>query len=279
MPELPEVETIKTALRKTLINKKIKKANIRQNQFRISVPDDFENVIKNSIIINISRRAKYLILELDNGYSIINHLGMSGQIKILNQKPNKLEKHDHIIIECDDIYIIYNDARRFGLMTYCKTKDLHKHKLFSHLGVEPFSDAFSGEYLFSKIKNKKSQIKPMLLNQSIIVGIGNIYASELLYNAKISPIRPCNMISLEECNKIVVESKTVLEKAIKAGGSTLKDYKKPDGSLGYFQNTHKVYGKENQICPNCKSIINQNSCIKKITQAGRSSFYCPITQK
>jgi len=279
MPELPEVETIKTALNKSLINKKIKNVNVLQDKFRIKTQSDFAKRIENSQITKIKRRAKYLIIVLDNGYSIINHLGMSGQIKILKEKPSILDKHDHIIIECNDICIIYNDARRFGLMIYEKTNLLNEHKLFKHLGPEPFCDEYNGQYLFNKIKNKKSPIKPALLDQSIIVGIGNIYASELLYDAKISPIRPCNMITLDECNKIVIESRHVLERAIKAGGSTLKDYKKPDGSLGYFQNAHKVYGKENQLCPICKSNINQKHCIKKIIQAGRSSFYCSITQK
>jgi formamidopyrimidine-DNA glycosylase len=279
MPELPEVEIIKTALEKFLIGQKILKVEVKQNKFRIKTPDNFADTITNCKILSIKRRAKYLIINLSNNYSIINHLGMSGQIKTLKNKPQILEKHDHIIIECNNYCIIYNDSRRFGLMTYCKTSEIKNHKLFSHLGVEPLSNKFTGKYLFDKIKNKKSPIKPNLLDQSIVVGIGNIYASELLYDAKISPIRPCNMISLEECKRIVVESKNVLNRAIKAGGSTLKDYKKPDGSLGYFQNEHKVYGKENQICLNCKSIINQKYCIKKIVQAGRSSFYCPITQK
>lgn len=279
MPELPEVETIKTAIQKAIGGSNIINVIVNNNRFREIIPQDFAKRIEKAKIISYQRLAKYIVIGLDNGLSIIWHLGMSGKIKICDKMPEVIEKHDHVIIETDNGILIYNDTRRFGLITYCETCNLLKHHLFAKTGIDPFKPELTAEYLFSHLKNKKIPIKVALLDQSIINGIGNIYASEALYLAKILPTRLANDISTKECESLVKAVRNTLEKAIKAGGSTLRDYRKPDGSMGYFQNMHCVYNKTGQKCPDCTCDISKTGGIQKITQAGRSSFYCATKQK
>ena len=251
MPELPEVETIKNALIKAIDKANIISVRVFNNRFRKIIPDDFAKRIEGSQIIMISRRAKYLIITLNNGLSIIWHLGMSGKIKIFDSLPQKLEKHDHVIIETDKCFLVYNDARRFGMLEYVETANLEKNPIFTHIGIEPFDKKLNGLFLFNKLKNKKIPIKVALLDQSIINGIGNIYASEALFDAGISPLRNSDDLTQKECETLVRSVQKILQKAIEAGGSSIHDYKKPDGSLGYFQNMHCVYNKTGQKCPLC----------------------------
>lgn len=279
MPELPEVETVKTALHKAVNKGVISDISIRNANFKEKIPEDFAKKVIGAKIESLERVAKYIIIKLNNGISIIWHLGMSGKIKILNDTPKELDKHDHVIIETDKGTLIYNDARRFGLITYCQTKDIEQHRLLKKVGLDPFDKKLNTNYLFEKLKNKKNPIKVALLDQTIINGIGNIYASEILFLAKISPLKLSNKIKIKECETIIKATKEVLTNAIKAGGSTLKDYRKPDGSIGYFQNLHCVYNKTGQKCCNCNCDIATTGGIKKITQAGRSTFYCPTKQK
>ena len=278
MPELPEVETIKESLKRAIDGAFIESIVVRNRRFRESIPDEFEKVISNSNIKKIYRIAKYVVIDLDNEYSIIWHFGMSGRIKFTNNIDD-LDKHDHVIIKLNNGYVIYNDARRFGLITYTKTKEINNHHLFSKIGLDPFDTNLNATYLLNKLKNKNIEIKIALLDQSIINGIGNIYASEALYDARISPFKKSCSISLDEANKLIESIQKILKKAIKAGGSTLKDYKKPDGSTGYFQNEHCVYNKTGQRCPNCCCDISKTSGIKKATQGGRSTFFCETLQK
>ena len=279
MPELPEVETIKNALIKAIDKANIISVRVFNNRFRKIIPDDFAKRIEGSQIIMISRRAKYLIITLNNGLSIIWHLGMSGKIKIFDSLPQKLEKHDHVIIETDKCFLVYNDARRFGMLEYVETANLEKNPIFTHIGIEPFDKKLNGLFLFNKLKNKKIPIKVALLDQSIINGIGNIYASEALFDAGISPLRNSYDLTQKECETLVRSVQKILQKAIEAGGSSIHDYKKPDGSLGYFQNMHCVYNKTGQKCPLCTCDVFETGGIKKITQAGRSTFYCAVKQK
>lgn len=279
MPELPEVETIKEALSKAVSNSRIISVKVRKRQLRKMIPDDFEAVITNANIVEIYRRAKYAIIKLDNGYSIVIHFGMSGRVNIFKTLPKTFEKHDHVIIETTKGTVIYNDARRFGLVTYIKSDCIDEHTLFANTGIDPFDTKLNGHYLLDKLAHKKSHIKIALLDQSIINGIGNIYASESLYEAEISPLRLCCDISLEESERLIQSIRKVLLAAIKAGGSTLRDYHKPDGSLGYFQNQHCVYNKTGMPCPNCTCNTKETGGITKIVQAGRSTFYCERHQK
>ncbi len=279
MPELPEVETIKTAIERSIGCCRIRSAEIRNGHLRLPVPGNLPAKIKGAGITGYRRIAKYIVLELDNGTSLIMHMGMSGKIRLLDAYPNPPEKHDHVILETENGCIVYNDARRFGLIVCCNTANLPENPLLKKIGKDPFDDQLTPTYLHDKFRHKKIPVKQALLDQEIIAGIGNIYASEILFGAGVSPLRPAGQISSGECGKIIEQTRKVLQKAIAAGGSTLRDYKKPDGSLGYFQYQHCVYGKNGQKCPGCTCNADKTGGIKKIVQAGRSTFYCPQKQK
>ncbi len=279
MPELPEVETIKEALIKAVDKAVIQSVLVFNRNFRVIIPDDFEQMLTGQTVSRIYRRAKYVIIDLTNGMSIVWHFGMSGRVRIISQKPASFEKHDHVVICTNKCTLIFNDARRFGLITYVPTKDISSSPLFKHVGIDPFDSKLDGQYLFSKITHKQIPIKVALLDQSIVCGIGNIYASEALYLAHISPLRLCCNVSVDECSSLVSAVRDTLRKAIKAGGSTLRDYRQPDGSMGYFQMQHAVYGKEGLCCPDCVCNCPKHGGIKRITQAGRSTYYCDYLQK
>lgn len=279
MPELPEVETIKNAVEKAVSGAHILSATVRQPRLRETVPSDFAEKICGAKIINIKRIAKYMIMNLNNGLSIIWHFGMSGKIKTQSAIPECLDKHDHIIISTDKGTIIYNDTRRFGLVTLCESDNLKKHHCFERIGLDPWDKNLTAEYLLDKFRNRKTAIKIALLDQEIICGIGNIYASEILYKARILPQRTSESINSSEAGKIIFYTREILSESIKAGGSTIHDYKRPDGDIGYFQQKHCVYNKTGQRCPDCKCNIEKSGGIKKDILGGRSTFYCPILQK
>nr|QJR98172.1 formamidopyrimidine-DNA glycosylase [uncultured Alphaproteobacteria bacterium] len=279
MPELPEVETVKNGIAGFIGQAKILRVEIRNRHFRDIIPEDTESKITGASILGYRRIGKYIIIDLDNGLCLIWHLGMSGRIKTFKSLPDQQEKHDHILIETSTGWLIYNDPRRFGLLVYARQEDLFRTKYLCNMGIDPFDDRLDTTYLAEKLKNKKIPIKEALLNQNIINGIGNIYASEILYASRISPLRASDSLSKEECTAVIENTKKILQKAINNGGSTLKDYHKPDGSLGYFQYMHCVYNKTGQRCPDCKCDITKTGGIKKSVQAGRSTFYCPTLQK
>jgi len=268
MPELPEVETTLRAIKKfqgqNLTNIKVHNRNLRW-----AVDKDLEINSRNQKLINLRRRAKYIIFELENT-NLLLHLGMSGSLRILKSENNYFLKHDHIEFIFDNEKIIYNDPRRFGSLHI--TKNVNNHRLISALGPEPLSKNFNGAYLLDCCKSSKANIKTLLMNQKNVVGIGNIYASESLYLSKINPQKESQKLDLEECKRIVSSSKKVLNEAIKVGGTTLKDFYSADGSPGYFKIKLNVYGRNGQKCKKCeeevvKVIINQ-----------RATFYCPICQ-
>lgn len=279
MPELPEVETIMQALAKGIGKTNIISVDVRNNRLRQKIPDELAGKICGAAIIDYQRIAKYIAIHLNNGLSLIWHMGMSGKVKISDERPAQFDKHDHVIIETANGWIVYNDTRRFGVLTYCETEKLRQNPLFKHTGIDPFAEELDGEYLFARLQKKKSPIKTALLDQGIICGIGNIYASEILFMSEISPLRPADKISRKEAGILVKNTREVLKKAIAAGGSTIHDYKRPDGSLGYFQNMHCVYGKAGQPCPGCTCNLSKTGGIKKIVQTGRSTFYCESKQK
>ena len=276
MPELPEVETIMRALKKQAEGARIEDIIVRNGRFRESVPDNIADKLKNTTILNIRRVAKYIVLDLDNGKSIIWHLGMSGKITITENIPDSPEKHDHIFVITDKCCLTFNDARRFGLFTYDDTNQLKTNRFLKKCGTDPFDETLTAQYLYDKLQKKKIAIKLCLLEQDIINGIGNIYASEILYDCKILPTRQADKVTLPECESIIASTRKILQKSIDAGGSTLKDYRHLDGSIGHFQDMHCVYGKEGQPCPNC---ICKTDKIHKIIQGGRSTFFCPTKQK
>ena len=278
MPELPEVETIKNEIAAAMVGAKILEAKVYNRSLRERIADDVEAKIKDRNIVSCNRIGKYIVVNLSNKFSIVWHLGMSGRIKLFD-KNYKLEKHDHIEIVTTKGVMVYNDPRRFGLFACVESDNLKKCKYFKKMGPDPFDTNFDDKYLFEHLKNKNVPIKVALLNQEIVNGIGNIYASEILYDSKISPLRKACDIKEQECKKLVLSVRKILNKAIENGGSTLKDYHKIDGSVGNFQNLHCVYNKSGQKCPECKCNFLRTGGIKKIVQAGRSTFYCQTLQK
>ncbi len=273
MPELPEVETVKNALASFAINLEIQKIVINQHRLRNIIPANLPQIFANSKILRVYRRAKFIIIDCDNGQSLVIHLGMSGKIRF-NDKI--LQKHDHIIIYCSgNKSIIYNDARRFGFFDFCETEYIHKSNYLKDLGVEPFDASLTPQVLINTLKNKRIPIKQAIMDQKIITGIGNIYASEILFKAKISPLRSADSLKINEAQILIDAIKEILTLAIKAGGTTIKDFKTPQGDIGYFINNLKVYGKDGLYC----SVCGEKSKIIKIKQAGRATFYCPLCQK
>lgn len=279
MPELPEVETIKNTVANAVNGAQILRAAVRQPKLRESVPPDFAERIRGAQIIALRRIAKYMLVDLDNNLTIIWHFGMSGKIRIESAVPNPPQKHDHIIIETDKGVLIYNDARRFGVVLLCESDKLAQHHCFRRIGLDPWDANLTAVYLLKKFANRKCAIKLSLLNQEIISGIGNIYASEILYRARIRPERPSESVTAKEAAEIIKQTRIVLEEAVAAGGSTIHDYQRPDGDIGYFQEHHCVYDKAGQRCPNCRCNIGKTGGIKRIVQGGRSTFYCPVLQK
>lgn len=278
MPELPEVETIKTAIEKTLRAAVVKHVEVKNPHLRVCVPEKLPFVIQGRTIIGYKRIAKYIIIHLDNNCSLIIHLGMSGTIR-LSETYDFPQKHDHIVFETSNGYMIYNDPRRFGLCTYAQTDKLMQHPLFEKIGIDPFDKDLSGATLKEKLLKKSIPIKMALLDQGIVCGIGNIYASEALFLAGILPSRKANSLSLKECSLLVERIRQTLHRAINAGGSTLRDYRQPDGALGYFQNQHCVYGKTGQACPDCVCNLKQTGGIQKSILGGRSTYFCKTKQR
>ncbi|MBN8512586.1 MAG: bifunctional DNA-formamidopyrimidine glycosylase/DNA-(apurinic or apyrimidinic site) lyase [Rickettsiales bacterium] len=273
MPELAEVETVKDYLLKNIIGRKITKYVQRRNNLRYKLPNDFDNYLINATIISVSRRAKYLYLHLDNAYILVFHLGMTGRLTTQDSQ-YLYKKHDHIIIDFDDgTKLVFNDTRRFG-MVYISHKDQITHQPYIRdLGIEPLGTEFDSEFLSQRLANKKTSIKQALMDNKIVVGVGNIYASESLFLAKINPIKQSKNLSAKELNAIVSSIKYVLEKAIKAGGTTLKDFVNGDNKPGYFQQKLKVYGRKGKECFVCGEKIIM------LKQSGRATFYCPNCQK
>ncbi len=272
MPELPEVETMKNGISPTMVGVKIKKLHFNAPKLRYNLNQQHANALQGLKVLNITRRAKYLIIELENNYYIVMHAGMSGSFKV--SKELNLIKHDHVVFELENgCFVVYNDPRRFGFCLIYKKEEFEKLNYLNKLGVEPFSANLNAKYLQQKLSTKKSPIKVALLNQEIIVGIGNIYASEILYKAKVSPLKPCNLVSLKELEDIIFYTKQILKQAIDLGGSTIKDHKNTEGKMGYFQNHFNVYGKKQ--CPNCTC----SGGITKIIQCQRATYYCSLKQK
>ena len=274
MPELPEVETVKNGLVELLgvgtrRSPKIVKAVRRRKNIREAIPKQIEKEVVDQKIISLKRRAKYLIFEFRDGF-LLNHLGMTGSWRLC--KEDDLKKHDHFLLYFQNGKILaYNDPRRFGVVTW--SSNIENHQKMVELGPEPLSDEFNASDFWESSKNSKSSIKAFLMNQKNVVGVGNIYASEALFRAGVRPQRKSHLVSKVEIARVVQESKNVLQEAIKAGGSTISDFKQAGGESGYFQNHFSVYGRKGQGCYVCGTVI------KEVKLTGRSSFYCPKCQK
>jgi formamidopyrimidine-DNA glycosylase len=270
MPELPEVETVCRALSKVIKNSRIKKIEFYRKDLRWQVKDNLEVSLKNNIFIDPYRRGKYILIPTNTDKIFLIHLGMSGQIRI--KKKDTVQKHDHmrIIIENNNKHFVvtYNDSRRFGYIDLFKKKELREHFLLSKIGVEPLGRELTTEYLKNNFKKRVINIKNALIDQKIIAGIGNIYASEILYKAKINPLRKVNSLSQNDLNSIITFTKIILKRSIDVGGTTIRDHMQPDGSLGYFKQKLQVYGKTNEKCKTCNSFI-----VKEVI-SNRSTFIC-----
>lgn len=277
MPELPEVETVMCGLAPIMEGQVIEHVLCGDKGLRLPFPEGLEQRLKGQRVEKLKRRAKYILCHLSDQNILVIHLGMSGRIRILAPKSNSpSEKHDHFELMMKDGHrIILNDARRFGMVFDVSNNDFERHLSFAHLGPEPLSDNFDESYLLGKLKNKTNEIKTAIMDQRVVVGVGNIYACEALYRSRINPQTRAHKISRQRLGDLVQNIKIVLKEAIEAGGSTLRDHRLPDGDFGYFQQKLTVYGREGQECisEDCKSNI------RRIIQTGRSTFYCPVCQK
>ena len=269
MPELPEVETTVKGL-SVILNQKISNVKIHTSKLRFKIPNNIINILRNSKISNLRRIAKFIIIDLDTNYSLIIHLGMSGRLKTVDINYKRI-KHDHFVLYfLNKKILIYHDPRKFGFIDIVKTKDLQKQKYIFSLGVDALSPDLTAYMIFKKISKSEVPIKQILLNQKLIAGIGNIYASEILFDSKISPLILGKDLEISLIMKLIKSIRKILKKAIKYGGSSIRDYRSTDGTLGNFQSNFKVYNKEGKKIGGDK--------VKKIVQYGRSTFYCPKLQ-
>lgn len=276
MPELPEVETVRRGLVARIEGKRIVQAEVRRPKLRFPLPERMAERLTGQTVRQIRRRAKYLLFDLDGDETLISHLGMSGRMHIHDAIPNEVQKHDHVMLVFDDgVTVVYNDARRFGMFDLCPTAGIDDYRLLNDLGPEPLSDGFDEQTLQLGLAGRKTPVKVKLLDQKLVVGLGNIYVCEALYRARIDPARSADTLKPREIRTLLPHIKQVLQDAIAAGGSSLRDYVQTDGELGYFQHKFDVYGREGEPCrtPRCKGVID------RITQGGRSTFFCGKCQK
>jgi len=277
MPELPEVETVRRALAARLVGRRLTSAAARRGDLRTALPRDLAARLVGRTVTEVGRRAKYLLIGLDDGATVIAHLGMSGRM-LLYRDPPPPGAHDHVILgTADGTHVYFNDARRFGLLTIADSKRLARHPLLKDLGLEPLAAGFTGATLAAALAGRKTAIKAALLDQATVAGIGNIYACEALFGARISPRRQAGKLGPARCAKLARAIKDVLVRAIAAGGATLRDHRQPDGALGYFQHDFAVYGRAGLPCPGCD--CGDAGGIRRIVQGARATFYCPRRQR
>lgn len=286
MPELPEVETVRGGLAPVLEGQRLARVEARRPDLRFPLPQNFVQQLTGARIVRLERRAKYLLARLDREDTLVMHLGMSGRFEIARPEgtvrpgefhyaPDPDPKHAHVVFETEaGARVTYYDPRRFGYMGLVNTATLHLHPWFAGLGPEPLSDSFDAKRLKHAFEGRKQGPKTLLLDQRIVAGLGNIYVCEALNRARISPFKAAGRISLARLERLVVEIKAVLQEAIAAGGSTLRDYAQADGALGYFQHRFRVYDREGEPCLN----PGHEGVIHRKVQGGRSTFYCPVCQ-
>ncbi|WP_288432113.1 bifunctional DNA-formamidopyrimidine glycosylase/DNA-(apurinic or apyrimidinic site) lyase [uncultured Acinetobacter sp.] len=267
MPELPEVETTKTSLL-PLLHHRVQSVTVRDSRLRWAVPDDISRLVGQELRA-LKRRSKYILAEFETD-QMLWHLGMSGSFRLCTAQ-DELRKHDHLILTFDDgTELRYHDPRRFGCILWLN--DEHQKKLIDTLGPEPLSDAFNADYLYEKLRTKQVGIKIAIMDNHVVVGVGNIYATESLFNQGIHPAQPANTLSSEQIAGLVVEIKRILSHAIQLGGSTLRDYTNAMGENGYFQQTLLAYGRAGEMCVNCETTL------ENIKLGQRASVFCPQCQ-
>ncbi len=276
MPELPEVETVRRGLEPHLVGRRILRAIARRPDLRFPLPDDLGQRLTGRVVTAVDRRAKYLLIHLDDGWVLIGHLGMSGRMCVFQGSPPPEDRHDHVIIEAEGgVTVRFNDQRRFGFLLLAEAHELENHPMLAGLGPEPLDETFDGPLLAALLAGRRTPIKAALLDQKTVAGLGNIYVSEALYRAGISPRRSAATIKGRRAHRLARAIREVIADAIRAGGSSLRDHRRPDGELGYFQHSFQVYGREGVPCPGCDC----GGVIKRLVQSGRSTFYCPARQR
>jgi formamidopyrimidine-DNA glycosylase len=279
MPELPEVETVMRGLQARLEGRVLRRAVARRPDLRWPLPPNLAATLTGARVTSFRRRAKYILMRLDSGWSVLLHLGMSGRMLLEPVGRNDITLHEHLEMETDDGWRVgFVDPRRFGSVDLIETDREDSHRLLAGLGPEPLDDAFSVAVLAAALAGKKTPIKAALLDQKIVAGLGNIYVCEALYRAGISPQRLASSVPGARAKRLVPAIKDTLTEAIAAGGSSLRDYVQTNGELGYFQHAWKVYGREGEPCPACPEDATCNR-VQRIVQSGRSTFYCPRIQR
>ena len=278
MPELPEVETVMRGLRARMEGRVIRRAEVRRPNLRWPFPDGLAARLTGARVLGFRRRAKYILMRLDGGGSVLLHLGMSGRMLIRRHGANEPILHEHVGMETDDGWVVgFVDPRRFGSIDLVATDAEDGHRLLAGLGPEPLDDAFTPAVLSAALAGRRTPIKAALLDQRVVAGLGNIYVCEALFRAGIAPTRHAADVAGAQAARLVPEIKATLHEAIAAGGSSLRDYVQPDGELGYFQHAWQVYGREGERCPACPG---PPAClgIARVVQSGRSTFLCPLHQ-
>lgn len=283
MPELPEVETVRRGLQPVLEGQSILRADVRRSDLRWPFPERMGERLSGQRISALRRRSKYLLADLESSDSLIVHLGMSGRILVSGDPLGRFHhrhpspgKHDHVVLDISNgARVTYNDARRFGAMDLCRTASVEEHRLIRNLGPEPLGNSFHEDYLAARLSGRNTSIKAALLDQQIVSGLGNIYVCEALFRARIHPARKAGRIAQGRLKNLVPIIREVLNEAIEAGGSSLRDYRQANGELGYFQHKFQVYDREGAPCaePGC------GGTIMRIPQSGRSTYYCPRCQR
>ena len=280
MPELPEVETVRRGLAPTFVGATIARVEARRPNLRFPLPARFVERLAGRRVVDLRRRAKYLLADLESGETLVMHLGMSGSFRVEGlavgafHHPRGAPLHDHIVFHfAPGARVVYNDPRRFGFMDIVETARLDAHPLFAGLGVEPLGPDFDAKALAAVLEGVRAPLKAALLDQRRIAGLGNIYVCEAMHAARLSPLRAAGSLKPAETRKLAGAIRKVLAAAIAAGGSTLRDHRQTDGSLGYFQHAFVVYDREGAACGHCGGLI------LRIAQSGRSTFYCAACQK
>jgi formamidopyrimidine-DNA glycosylase len=292
MPELPEVETVRRGLAPVLVGATVEAIEQRRLDLRFPFPERFVDRLAGRRIESLSRRAKYVLAGLDSGETLIMHLGMSGSFRIEREGEetpgafhfarSKSVAHDHVVFRLSNgARVTYNDPRRFGFMLLAPSDGLANHPLFARLGLEPLGADFDADALARLFAGLRSPLKSALLDQRLVAGLGNIYVSEALHRARLSPLREAGVIADAKgrptagAKRLASAIRAVLEEAVEAGGSTLRDHRQTDGALGYFQHAFLVYGKEGAACSHARC----RGTIARIAQSSRSTFYCPACQR
>ncbi len=280
MPELPEVETVRRGLVPAFVGHCLTGVVQRRPDLRFPLPDDFASRLRGRRIDAIDRRGKYLLLLLENSWVWIAHLGMSGRFRIFPDAPDGEEAHDHLLFTTDaGATVTFNDPRRFGFMDLVMASEVDRHPMLMRLGPDPLGPLFDAAYLAARLQGRRTPIKAALLDQGIVAGMGNIYASESLFRARLSPTRAAGTVSRAGIARLVSAIRAVFEAAIAAGGSSLRDHRHPSGELGLFQHGFAVYGRPGEPCPGCRCQLARTGGIRRIVQSGRSTFYCGHRQR